>query len=279
MTMYNLLIGRIDGLAPADRVVEYTDAPILGYIAPFGTVDTSRLVNLPTLILPELQDSGSPQVARVGDIQNLTLVGREYRFRFVQSPSVPAIASARIAEASRALQIAEWEFRRTHWAVKDVDLYRVLQESILGLNLAPQVFRLPVEVLTEQDLVAIMMPFDAGFNDVYAMLQQAVAEAGLRCLRADDVWINSHIMDDVINLIWRARAVISDFTSKNPNVFYETGIAHTLGREVIQITQSMADIPFDLGAIRSIRYLHNNQGLELLKGQIVDRLKYLTTAS
>jgi hypothetical protein len=76
-----------------------------------------------------------------------------------------------------------------------------------------------------------------------------------------------------------AFGLISDFTSKNPNVFYKTGIAHALGREVIQITQSLADIPFDLGAIRTIRYLHNNEGLELLKGKIVGRLKYLRTAS
>lgn len=32
--------------------------------------------------------------------------------------------------------------------------------------------------------------------------------------------------------------VIADLTGKNPNVFYETGIAHTLGLEVIQITGS-----------------------------------------
>jgi hypothetical protein len=277
--MYNLLIGRLDGLAPADRVVEYTAASILGYIAPSGLVDTSRLVNLPALVLPELQDSGSPQVARVGQIQNLTLVGREYRFRFVPYPSIPAISSVRIAEASRSLQIDEWEFRRTHWAVKDVDLYRVLQEEILGSRVAAQIFRLPLEVPTEEDLVAVMMPFDAGFNDVYATLQRAVTEAGMRCLRADDVWINNHIMDDVINLIWRARAVICDFSSKNPNVFYETGIAHTIGRDVIQITQSMGDIPFDLGAIRTIKYLHNAEGLERLKEQIVDRLTYLTATS
>jgi hypothetical protein len=223
MTMYNLLMGRFDGWAPADRVVEHTDPRILGYIAPNGAVDTSRLVNLPTLVMPELHDNGSPQVARVGQIQNLSLAGREYRFQFAPNSSIPAIASSRIAEASRTLQIDQWEFSRTHWAVKDVDLYRVLQESILGSNLAPQVFRLPIEVPIAQELVAIMMPFDARFIDVYATLQQAVAEAGLQSLRADDVWINNHIMDDVINLIWRARAVISDRSSKNPNVFYETG--------------------------------------------------------
>jgi len=124
-----------------------------------------------------------------------------------------------------------------------------------------------------------MMPFDARFDNVYATLQQAVAEAGMRCLRADDIWVNNHIIDDVINLIWRARVVIADLSSRNPNVFYETGIAHTLGREVIPIAQSIEDVPFDLGAIRSQTYLNNGEGLERLKAQVVERLNYLTAAS
>jgi hypothetical protein len=41
----------------------------------------------------------------------------------------------------------------------------------------------------------------------------------------------------------------------------------------------MDDLPFDLGAIRTIKYLHNNEGLGRLKEQVVERLKYLTTAS
>lgn len=276
--MYNLLVGFIDGEAFASRMLEHTEDAVRQYVAPSGAVDASRLINLPTLVMPELQDRQSRQVARVGHVEGLTLAGRDYRFRFVPDPAVPPIASDRIEKASRSLQIGEWEFNRTHWAVKDVNLYQVLHESILDLT-ASEVFRLPVEVATEQDLVAVMMPFDARFANVYATLQQAVAESGMRCHRADDIWLNNHIMDDVINLIWRARVVIADLSSKNPNVLYETGIAHTLGRKVIQIAQSIDDIPFDLRAIRSVTYLHNGEGLECLKAQVVERLKYLTTAS
>ena len=86
-------------------------------------------------------------------------------------------------------------------------------------------------------------------------------------------------VDDIINLIWRARVVIADLSSKNPNVFYETGIAHTLGREVIQIAQSTEDIPFDLRAIRSQIYLNNGEGLERLKEQVVERLTAFDAAA
>ncbi|MGO8958420.1 MAG: hypothetical protein ACLQFR_13780 [Streptosporangiaceae bacterium] len=277
--MYNLIVGFIDGVASGSRLLEHTDGAVRQYVAPSGAVDVFRLASFPTLVMPELQDRRSPQVARVGDVADLALVGRDYRFRFVPNPAVPAIASDRIERASRWLQIDDWEFNRHHWAVKNVDLYRVLQESILEPALAPKVFRLPVEIPSEHDLVAVMMPFDARFDNVYATLQQAVTESGMRCQRADDIWVNNHIVDDIINLIWRARVVIADLSSKNPNVFYETGIAHTLGREVIQIAQSMEDIPFDLRGIRSQTYLNNGEGLERLKTQVVERLNYLTSAT
>ena len=197
----------------------------------------------------------------------------DYRFRFVPSPAVPEIPSAQIVTAARHLGItSDFEFTRTHWAVKDVDLYRVLNEKVTGAVPAPSVFRLPVELPREPDLVAVMMPFDARFNPVYEGLRRAAEDAGLRCYRADDIWVNHHIMDDVISLIWRARVVISDFTSKNPNVFYETGIAHTIGRDVIQVAQSIDDVPFDLRSIRTLTYLKNGEGLDALRKQIAGRL-------
>jgi hypothetical protein len=273
--MYNLLVGFPEGAAFASRVVEYTDDVIQQYVAPAGRVDPSRLTNLPTLVMPELGEGASLQVARVGHIEGLTLTGRDYSFRFIPNPTIPEIAANRVQEASGPLRINEWEFSRTHWAVKDVDLYRVLHESVIAATPAPRVFRFPVEVPTEADLVAVMMPFEARFNGVYATLREAVADAGMRCYRADDIWHNDHVMDDIISLIWRARVVIADLSSKNPNVFYETGVAHTLGRDVIQIAQSIDDVPFDLRSIRSLTYLANGEGLQQLRGQVTSRLKDL----
>jgi hypothetical protein len=162
--------------------------------------------------------------------------------------------------------------------VKDVDLYGVVHSSILTPGSGPKVFRLPTELSVEPDLVAVMMPFSGSFDGVYAALKEAVVAADMRCSRADDIWVNSHIIDDVINLIWRARVVIADLSGKNPNVFYEAGVAHTLGREVIQITQTMKDVPFDLRGIRTLPYLNNGEGLSDLKPRVTDRLRSLAFA-
>ncbi|GAA1560506.1 hypothetical protein GCM10009827_097210 [Dactylosporangium maewongense] len=272
--MYNLLVGFPDEEAYAERVVEYTDEAIRSYIEPGGRLDTSRLLNLPTLVLPETGND-QPQIARVGRLESMKVSGKVYHFRFVPSPTMPAIPSARIGALAARLGISDWEFRRTHWAVKDVDLYHVLHEVA---STAPTVFRLPLDCPQERDLVAVMMPFDRRFDPVHEALRRAAADAGLRCQRADDIWRHAHIMDDVVSLIWRAQFVISDFTDKSPNVFYETGIAHSYGRTVIPITQSPDDVPFDLRSIRSVRYLSNGEGLELLRAQVANRLRELVVA-
>jgi hypothetical protein len=58
-------------------------------------------------------------------------------------------------------------------------------------------------------------------------------------------------------------------------VFYEAGIAHTLGREVILITQSEHDIRFDLRHLRYIRYLNNAEGRAALTASLQARMQII----
>jgi hypothetical protein len=51
--------------------------------------------------------------------------------------------------------------------------------------------------------------------------------------------------------------LLADLTGKNPNVFYELGLAHALAKPVIMVAESMDDIPFDLRALRIILYDKN----------------------
>lgn len=270
--VYNLIIGFLDGEAVSDRVLEWTEDSVTEWVAPAGVRDYSRLRNLPTLVMPELQDDRHEQVARVGHVEDLSSAGRTVRFRFVPDSTLPTFGTGQVEQLAAQLQIGDWEFNRTHWAVKNVDLYRVLREALGTGQPAPTVFRLPTELPPEADLVAAMMPFDASFAAVYESLTEAAASAGMVCRRADNIWVNEHIMDDVLNLLWRARVVIADLSGKNANVFYETGIAHTLGREVILISQSMDDVPFDLRSIRTVLYHNNGEGRENLRDRIRARL-------
>jgi hypothetical protein len=139
------------------------------------------------------------------------------------------------------------------------------------VTFAPIVFTVP-ELETEADLVAIMMPFSAEFKPVYEAISDACENAYMRCLRADDIWEEATIVQDIFNLIFRSQIVVVDFTGKNPNVMYETGIAHTLGKQVIPITQSMSDVHFDIQHHRALKYLSNTEGLQELRVSLARKL-------
>lgn len=136
---------------------------------------------------------------------------------------------------------------------------------------SPVVFKVP-DVQREPDLIAVMMPFSAEFNGVHEAINYACTAAKHRCVRADNRWDEPTIIQDIFNLIFKAHVVISDFSGKNPNVMYETGIAHTLGRTVIPITQNIDDVPFDLKHHRVLKYLSNEQGLIDLSEQLIAKL-------
>lgn len=55
--------------------------------------------------------------------------------------------------------------------------------------------------------------------------------------------------------------VVADCTGRNANVFYEIGVAHTLGKPVILLTQSEEDVPTDVIYIRYIKYESTIRGL------------------
>jgi hypothetical protein len=71
--------------------------------------------------------------------------------------------------------------------------------------------------------------------------------------RVDDFFTAHHVMADVWRGIWGARAILADCTGRNPNVFYEIGVAHTIGRPVVLITQNgkMCHLIFSRSAICS----------------------------
>lgn len=139
---------------------------------------------------------------------------------------------------------------------------------------SPNVFEVP-DGGVERDLIAVMTPFSPAFEPVFAAIQKACVGTGFKTLRAKDIWEHSSVIQDVFSLIFRAHIVVCDFTGKNPNVFYEAGIAHTLGKHVVPITQSAGDIPFDLQHHRYFMYLNNSEGRAALKNALEARFSAL----
>jgi hypothetical protein len=272
--MYNLIMGAVDGRLPAERLLEGIEADLDAFVRPAGTLDIARLLSLPTLLMPETGDTRTPQVAQVGSVVSLVRSGRDYHFRFIRDDTIAPIPSGRIEAAAVELGIGGFGFTRTRWTVKAADLYQVLiAKNIIGIP-KPTAFSLP-SVAAELNRVAVMMPFSAEFAPVWATLKATADAGGWICRRADDIWDDSVLVNDVVALIARSKVVVCDLTGRNANVFYEAGIAHTLGRDVVLITQSADDVPFDLRHHRYVKYLANAEGLVDLKETLIGRLRTL----
>ncbi len=122
----------------------------------------------------------------------------------------------------------------------------------------------------KKDLCLILMPFNVpSLEAVYQdLISPAIERAGLKVIRADNIYSNSSIMEDIWKCINQARIIVADLTDRNPNVFYEVGISHTLGKEVIMLVQDMNDVPFDLRHLRAIVYEYTPRGCRELEKTI-----------
>jgi nucleoside 2-deoxyribosyltransferase len=77
------------------------------------------------------------------------------------------------------------------------------------------------------------------------------------------------VIEDVWEGINSSTFVIADVTGRNPNVMYEVGMAHTVGKPVLLMTQTMDDVPFDLKHRRCVVYEFTPRGCERLEKAIV----------
>lgn len=275
--MFNLIVsGNIRerrGAMSAGRVFEYTEEYLLETYKPAGILNVQDLTQLPTILMDE--GVGEEEVT-IGWLTRVELQSGEYRFWFHVDPDVPKMTNAELNEIAAELGIDHFEFHRNHWAIKEADLFQVLFKQHIVRPPRPSVFELSDRPVN-QNLVSLMMPFSPAFNGVYDALRRPLEADGFTCTRADDFWMHAHIIQDIIELICTSSIVVCDLSEKNANVFYETGIAHTLGKDVILIAQSMDDIPFDLRALRCIIYVNDRRGLERLSEDVLARTRDLTS--
>jgi nucleoside 2-deoxyribosyltransferase len=119
----------------------------------------------------------------------------------------------------------------------------------------------------------VLMPFDETFADVYKIgIRESCEAAGAYCERVDEQIFNERILDRIYNQIAKADLIIADMTGRNPNVFYEVGYAHALGKTTILLTSKTDDIPFDLKHFSHIVY---GNSLSELRTQLTKRVKWV----
>lgn len=123
------------------------------------------------------------------------------------------------------------------------------------------------------------MPFAKKYKEVYDEVYKPVCNAnGIDCLRVDEISRPGSITRDIIENILDADIIIADLTSRNPNVFYELGIAHVVGNKTIMTTQDIKDVPFDIANYRVIEYDQSISGSKALYLSLEKSIRQLLDA-
>ncbi|MBB6497312.1 hypothetical protein [Methanococcus maripaludis] len=122
----------------------------------------------------------------------------------------------------------------------------------------------------DDNLVFIICPFKDPFDEVCNDHIKPTVRSfqNMECVRADDIFDNQPFIEKIWKYLNEARIIIADLTGRNPNVFYELGIANALGKEVILLTQTMEDVPSDLRHIECIVYKFTPNGVKKLENDL-----------
>ena len=113
----------------------------------------------------------------------------------------------------------------------------------------------------------VAMPFEKHpLPNVYETIRAAVEEKGYQAVRVDKLTAVGNLTEAIWDGIRAAQVTVADLTDENPNVYYEVGISHALGRPTLLTVfdkngKLPPDLPFDIshdlvlpyGTVQSLR--------------------------
>lgn len=130
------------------------------------------------------------------------------------------------------------------------------------------------------DTCFVMQPFAPPHGDYYEKIfKPAIEKTKLVPVRADaEIFGTGKIIDQVWRGINGAKVLVAELSTRNPNVFYELGLAHALNKPVVLVSSNEPDVPFDLQHIRVIYYDVNDPfwGTKLIEKVAENILSALT---
>jgi hypothetical protein len=121
-------------------------------------------------------------------------------------------------------------------------------------------------------LVFVLTPFHEDQRDVFQIIADVCRDLGLKCFRGDEQFVGGDLFPHILQQIARARLVVAVVDGRNPNVFYELGLAHALDKTTILISRAINELPFDLRSKRIVLYQEPGDLRAKLQGEIARTL-------
>lgn len=101
-----------------------------------------------------------------------------------------------------------------------------------------------------------LMPFNDRYSAIYQAIFYSCQAANYSCARSDEVYNPGNLLRQIVNMMLESSLIIALLDGQNPNVFYEIGIAHSIGKTVLLLANknNKDEIPFDLKSDRLLLY-------------------------
>jgi hypothetical protein len=146
-----------------------------------------------------------------------------------------------------------------------------LAESVSKVQLTPFLSAAGVnreDIEGDDRLILVLTPFHPKHKKEFDVISQVCQQLGLVAMRGDEEFVSGDVFPHILRLIVRARLIIANIGGRNPNVFYELGIAQGLGKTTILISPTPEDVPFDIRAKRLVLFKSLNDLRMALKDEI-----------
>lgn len=103
-------------------------------------------------------------------------------------------------------------------------------------------------------ILMAMANTDPSLVDVHIGLKRVCKKLSIIAERVDDIELVGRITDKILDCIDRADIIIADLTHERPNVYYELGYCHGMGKRVVLIAHEGTSLHFDIKDFRVLFY-------------------------
>src|SRR6266849_8515334 len=122
----------------------------------------------------------------------------------------------------------------------------------------------------------LALPYSQEFLPVKDAIKKAAYAANFRIISLDDQRPRSEAIQEVLlSELARADCVVADLTGRNPNVFFELGLAQAMAKGLFLLMRSDTenDVPFDLRGLQFFFYEQNPRSLSNLSKSLSKALE------
>ena len=128
--------------------------------------------------------------------------------------------------------------------------------------------------MRQQQFAFVAMQYRPETRALYEeRIKKVVEGEGFRCFSAEEVHHNHSLRGTMFDLIRGCKFVAFIADGANPNAYYEAGFAAALGKEVLVLARSSAEVEFNLQDSSVISTYDTDEGLETLLSQRIQTMR------